>query len=539
LIADLDDPSGRDPVRVGSKAAVLAVARAAGAAVLPGFVVESAMSKSHLRLGADTLPERGSGGARLAVAGEPVAFAEELVAAGGRLGDPLVARSSTLLEGSGEWSGAFTSYVGVSPEELPKAVAGCWASVFTVAALERQEAAGIEPGSFPMAVLIQPAIEPEAGGWAQIDPEGKVVVYGAKGSPAPLLQGWESGHEGHHDGEWSGDELIELVRPRYLDELRDLMFEVSAATGANRCEWALTDRIWALQLGRTEAPAAPSPLVPTLAGAGELLDAVGAVVLAPGPLGEEMVLPWAIGGISADIEPIGPPAPIERMRTISRELTEEVWGLPWVLASAAAARLMADLRGEDPMQVVPRLRGLRPPDPEKACRLLSSLLAVRQELVERGVVVDEQAAWHLGVEEIESVLDGANTPMAPRLGIGRWEPLVASVVLSSVTPLRGTPASPGIGAGRRSEVVDHHQRHPGRRRVVTSSRPVPNLASLIWDAAGLVTASGSPAAHLFEAARALRVPAVCGVDLGAPGHQVVAVDGTAGIVAILDLGRSL
>jgi phosphoenolpyruvate-protein kinase (PTS system EI component) len=68
---------------------------------------------------------------------------------------------------------------------------------------------------------------------------------------------------------------------------------------------------------------------------------------------------------------------------------------------------------------------------------------------------------------------------------------------------------------------------------------VPNLAALIWDAAGLVTVSGSPAAHLFEAARALRVPAVCGVDLGDPGHQVVAVDGTTGAVAILDLGRSL
>ena len=539
MIADLDDPSGRDPVRVGSKAAALAVARAAGAAVLPGFVVEAAVSSSHLRLGAETLSARGSGGARLAVAGEPLTFAEELIAAGRALGDDLVARSSTLLEESGQWSGAFTSYVGISPVELPKAVAGCWASAFTVDALDRQEAAGIEPGSFPMAVLIQPTLEPEAGGWAQIDSDGKVVVYGAKGSPAPLLQGWETGHEARHDEEWSGDGLIELIGARHLDELGHLMSTVNAATGANRCEWALTDRIWALQLGRTPAPGAADPHVPALSDAGELIDAVKAIVLAPGALGEEMVLPWAIGGISSDIDPIGQPAPMERMRTMSRELTEEVWGLPWAHASTAAARLLADLRGEDPMQVVPRLRGLRLPDPEKASRLLSSLLAVRQELVERGVVADDQAAWHLGVEEIESVLDGASTPMAPRLGIGRWEPLVASVVLSSVTPLRGTPASPGIGAGRRSEVEDHHQRHPGRRRVVTSSRPVPNLASLIWDAAGLVTTSGSPAAHLFEAARALRVPAVCGVDLGAPGHQVVAVDGTAGVVAILDLGRSL
>lgn len=497
------------------------------------------MSSSHLRLGAETLAKRGSGGARLAVAGESLPFAGELVAAGAALGDFLVARSSTLLEASGEWSGAFTSYVGISPSDLPRAVAGCWASAFTVAALERQEAAGIEPGSFPMAVLIQPALEPEAGGWAQLDADGTAVVYGTKGSPAPLLQGWDAGHGARHDGEWSGDELIELIGTDHLDEIKELMSTVNEATGANRCEWALTDRVWALQLGRAQAPEFPTPAGPVLADAGDLLRAVEAVVLAPGVLGEEMVVPWAIGGISENIGPVGPPVSVERMRIISRELTEEVWGLPWTHASAAAARLMADLRGENPMQVVPRLRSLRPPDPEKASRLLSSLLAVRLEMVGRGVVAEEQAAWHLGIHEIESALDGAMIPMAPRLGIGRWEPLVASVVLASVTPLRGAPASPGIGAGRRCEVEDTRQRHPGRRRVVTSSRPVPNLAGLIWDAAGLVTASGSPAAHLFEAARALRVPAVSGVDLGAPSHQVVAVDGTAGVVAILDLGRSL
>jgi phosphoenolpyruvate-protein kinase (PTS system EI component) len=49
----------------------------------------------------------------------------------------------------------------------------------------------------------------------------------------------------------------------------------------------------------------------------------------------------------------------------------------------------------------------------------------------------------------------------------------------------------------------------------------------------LVTASGSPAAHLFEAARALRVPAVCGVDLGDNRDVVVAVDGSTGAVATL------
>jgi phosphoenolpyruvate-protein kinase (PTS system EI component) len=57
---------------------------------------------------------------------------------------------------------------------------------------------------------------------------------------------------------------------------------------------------------------------------------------------------------------------------------------------------------------------------------------------------------------------------------------------------------------------------------------------LLWDAAGLVTESGSPAAHLFESARALRVPAVCGVSLPL-GDRIVAVDGHAGVVATLRL----
>lgn len=535
MFADLDEPSGLDPVRVGSKAAALAVAKAAGAAVLPGFVVEGDLSTFHLQLGADTLDTRGSGGARLAVSAEALPFADELVAAGSALGDQLVARSSTLLEGSGEWSGAFTSYVGVSPSELPKAVAGCWASAFTVSSLELQEAAGVEPGSFPMSVLVQPALEPEAGGWAQLDTGGNLVVYGTKGSPAPLLQGWESGYEARHDGGWSGDEMIELIGIDNLEMIKRHMATVAAASGYNRLEWALTDRVWVLQVGRVAEPDRPAPVWPVIEGAGDLLPVVEAVVLAPGSLGEEMVLPWAIGGISGEIGAVGAPVSVERMRVMCRELTEEVWGLPWPYAATAARQLMADLRGEDPTHVLAQLRALRSPDPEKASRLLSSLRSLREEMVERGVVTVQDEAWHLDLDSIEAALDGAAVTASSRLGIGRWEPLVASVLLSAVNPLRGTPASPGIGAGRRSEVEDTHRRHPARRRVVTSERPVPNLSALIWDAAGLVTTSGSPAAHLFEAARALRVPAVCGVDLGAPADQVLAVDGTAGLVAVLDL----
>ena len=76
-----------------------------------------------------------------------------------------------------------------------------------------------------------------------------------------------------------------------------------------------------------------------------------------------------------------------------------------------------------------------------------------------------------------------------------------------------------------------------RRAVLTASRPIPALASLLWDASGLVTSTGSPAAHLFEAARALRVPAVCGVDMTDSDDAIVAVDGDSGEVATMDLTR--
>jgi hypothetical protein len=53
-----------------------------------------------------------------------------------------------------------------------------------------------------------------------------------------------------------------------------------------------------------------------------------------------------------------------------------------------------------------------------------------------------------------------------------------------------------------------------------------------------VTISGSPAAHLFESARSLNVPAVCSLDLSgslgveltaATGRFAVAVDGNRGV----------
>jgi hypothetical protein len=172
----------------------------------------------------------------------------------------------------------------------------------------------------------------------------------------------------------------------------------------------------------------------------------------------------------------------------------------------AARQCIANLLGQDPGTALDQIDRLTPPDPTLALRLLT-------------LVEDMQA--------------GEVRP--PRLGVGRWEPFLASVTLASGKHHQGIPAAAGVGAGlgHRVDPPLHIRSHPPRR-VITSGQPVPNLAPLLWDAAGLVTATGSPAAHLFESARALGVPAVCGVVLD-DADQIVAVDGHLGIVATLTL----
>jgi hypothetical protein len=155
-------------------------------------------------------------------------------------------------------------------------------------------------------------------------------------------------------------------------------------------------------------------------------------------------------------------------------------------------------------------------------------------MIEAGAAADPYSAWYLTMSDVNSVLGGGTRPMAARVGIGQWEPFVAAVVLANGRQQQGTPASSGVGAGPTSRIDDMHPADTFRpRHVVAAPQPVPGLAPTLWDAAGLVTASGSPAAHLFESARALGVPAVCGVDLPEGASQLVGVDGYAGLVASL------
>jgi len=535
LISDLDGEGALDVRRVGAKAAALAHARRLGIPVLPGFVVESSASLHHMQLGARALESRGSGGARLAVAAEPVPDAARIEAAGAGLGDKLVARSSTTLESGGRWAGAFTSYLDLKPEQLPKAVAGCWAAAFSVDALGLQEAAGVVPGSIPMAVLVQPFLMPEVGGVAEISPDG-VVVAAVAGPPTPLLQGWVRGSTARAglSGPWHGDEVIELIGLETLDSIRHLLQRAQGELGANRCEWALTDRLWALQIGSapSRAPVARGPAVAT---SPDLVPTAQAMVAAPGVLGTELVLPWALAGLPApgDQREVAGERLLERAMDLSRGLTAQVWRLPADEALGEARRHLTRL-SVDPSAGVDTIRRLDGPDRASASELMSLIEEMGRRLLERGVISDTGAVWHLDPSELERGLGGHSIPVPARVGVGRWEPLIAAVVLDHGSARHGTPAAGGIGAGPRFHVGELALvGKPPRRGVITAPHALPNLSQLVWDAAGLVTDAGSPAAHLFEAARSLGVPAVSGVDPGPDLAQIIAVDGDSGVVATL------
>ena len=551
MIFDLDDDRCLDPGRAGAKAAWLARGRRAGLPVLPGVVVAAEESIPYLQAGAAALPQRGSGGARLVVgqAVLPDSLRDEIQRCSAHLVAPLVARSSSLLEGSGEWSGAFTSYLEVNHAELPKAVTGCWASVFTVATLERFTAAAIEPGSAAMAVLIQTALQPDFGGTARIDGD-ETTVIGVAGSPAPLVQGWDPGAHGKVTltGEVLGAEAIALMGESIVAAVAATLRHARDTTGANTCEWAAVgEDIFLLQLLRTaEIRPGEAPVMPELTGALPMLIA-RLVRRYPGPMGESLILPWAVAAPEMsleEVEPAGDIDPAEALQTAAEHadaMTAQVWGLPKAAARARAQETFRALRGSDPAAALAILQGLRPIDSERSHYVRRLVARARSGLVAAGAVGDLQAAWHVEPQRAAALLRfGETSGDHPRIGFDRWEPFDATVVISNGRAAHGTSAGPGIGAGRMCFITDQASMTAFRPRdVVVAARPLPSLAQLLWDAAAVVTMGGSPAAHLFESARALAIPAVCAVYLdealeGKPavltGERALAVDGHGGSV---------
>ncbi len=547
-VFSLDDDTALDPQRAGAKAAWLAKGRRAGLPVLDGVVVDATESVRYLELGATTLETGSSGAARLAVSSaEPPECVHELELRAAHLSSPLVVRSSSLLESGGEWAGAFTSYLDLRHGELGIGLLGCWASVFSAATLQRFEAAAIEPVSAPMAVLVQPALDTDFGGTARLVAE-EVEVIATKGSPAPLVQGWEPGVAARvsADGAVSGGAAVDLLGEDLLRRVATVIRTAADSIGATMCEWgAAAGRLTVFQLAKPPPPPAITNVHDAPVYRSEVAWRIARLVRRfPGPIGERLVLPWAIGMDT-------PPEPEEifrvagmggDLRQMAETLVAGVWGGPKAAAVPRALRTLRMVRSDELETALSHIAGLQPPDTRLAACVLGVIAEAAERAVAAGVVSEPEDVWWLEPEELEAVL--RNEPVAPkqRFGYDRWEPFTAAVVAASGTSAAGSPAAAGLGAGRVCRILGTDDMERFRPRdVVVSTHPVPNLAPLLWDAAAVVTSGGSPAAHLFESARALGIPAVAGVRLedlgegdGLAGERelVMAVDGAAGVVAV-------
>lgn len=504
-LPSLSSSAGRDPAFAGEKAARLARAAAAGLPVLPGWVVPASSSAAAILAGADALAARGRSRAVLTASSWPP---PEVAPPGGSRS--WVVRSSTPLDSDPRWAGAFASYLDVDDATLGAAVRGCWASVFAADPLERAAALGVSPGAVRVAALIQPFVRLAAGGIACREPDGTVTVTGVSGSPAGLLAGRRPAAD---------------LDPRVVASASALAHVSADATGDTRVEWGWDgSTTWLLQSSPAPPRVEAAPVVPAFAGEAPRLVALARTAAAfRGPLADELVVPWAL---AADREVVAEPPSVanpllalDEARRLAASLTSDVWRLPLDAAIAAADEAARRLLAGDAVEL-PHRPGTR------GRRIVGLLSAVGNHLARAGVLSDARLVWRLSSAEVERALrDGARR--SPAVGPDRWEPFVAGVALQYGSRRRGVAAAPGLGAGL-VHVVDHAAPPPARA-VLAAGPPLPQLAPLLWRASAIITASGSPAAHLFEVARSLGIPAAVGIDL--PDGAVAAVDG--GVVAIL------
>ncbi|MPZ86879.1 MAG: hypothetical protein GEU81_02180 [Nitriliruptorales bacterium] len=554
VLIDLDDARAQDARAVGAKAARLAQARRRGLPVLPGVVVPVDAGRPAIAGAAAALERGGSGAARLTAM--EVEVDEALLAAlsqeSRRLGLPLVVRSSSPLESGGVWAGAFSSFEGVGPADLRTALRGVWASAFTVHALERCETTGTDPASLELAVLVQPQVEPVCGGSARVLGDGTVAVHATKGSPRDLMGGWEVGVRARvsADGHVDDAEAVATLGSEPFRAAADLARRVTTLLGDDLIEWAWTgEDALLLQTSAlatapiTEATASPDLAHPLALQVARLAQRF------PGPLGEGLVLPWAVSvpgfsPASGATPATAPDADLAAAAAASAELLKHAWQERPERAREAAKRVFAELRGPDPGPALARLAGLRPVDVAQGERVVALLEGVALTLATLGRIRHPRRFWRRNRDAAEASIRDFDPGEEPvRLGPDRWEPFVYGVVRAHGRVTSGVPVVPGVAAGR--VVVVRNPHDPPLvvdRDVIVTQRPLPALSPLLWRASGLVTTSGNPAAHLMEVASSLGVPTVLGVDLetvdglGRLGTSacLAAVDGDEGLVAITE-----
>jgi phosphohistidine swiveling domain-containing protein len=543
----LADRPARDPALVGVKAARLAAAAAAGLPVLEGRVLPSEASSEAIASGGEAL-QKGA-----AAAGAYLAAMESVIPSGlsqelaPQAADQLcVVRSSTLFDDDGRWSGAFASYVGVAASDLATAVRGAWASAFSTDALARCRETGTEVGSLRIGVLIQPFLVFEAGGTARVQPDGTVVVTSTAGGPAGVVGGRGSGLEvivgvdgrvvEGLDGAVTGAGTVEAAAA--------LARRAAGAVAAGVIEWGATgDELVLLQIGPTPPEAVrvaerarPARVPERMPADAERLARL--VTAYPGPLGDELVTPWAIGSEdlpAADrIDVDDPVSALSEARTSAGDLAAEVWGASPAVARKRAATMSRLLLEGHVTDGCREIRDLPAPDPTVARRVVGLVRGVAAFLAEAGFLPSPLLVWRLTASELERAIAGERPSL--RRGPGRWEPFVADVVRARGVHTTGRPVSPGIAAGQLHPLRElRAMGRPGLRDVLVTPLPLPHLAPLLWHSAAIVSIGGSSGAHLFEVARSLGVPAVIGVEAAVSGGagSLVAVDGDTGVVSVL------
>lgn len=523
LVLPLDHPAASDVAVSGAKGAGLARAKAAGLPVPDGFVVSPAASLDALALAESQMQARGSGGARMAIIGCDLdaGLADAMADAAGGLTEPLIVRSSSVLEGSGEWSGAFTSVPEVRRHEVSKAAKSVWASCYSLEVLERYEGAGIEAPDAPMGLVVQTEITPDFGGAAMAFADSSVRIDAVKGSPRDLMAGWSSGSRAEVSGaEVSGHDALDLMGAEALRAVADLARDVRRELGCNLIEWVVLDSeplLLQVQWSLVSEEGAGSFEVPAALGHRFALDFVRLAREYPGSWGEELVLGW-LPAMRRHLTPLAPSADVgtqelaQDARVLARQLVAQAWGMSADAAEEAHARAMSVLRrmrSDRPNESIEALQALAPVDEELGARLLG----MARRLIEL-------------------------TRPAGRQGLDRWEPVLAGVAALQGEVHTGRGSASGVGAGRLVWVEHSKQtEHVRPRDIIVTQYPLANFSPLLFDAAGIVSLGGAPTAHLFEVARSLTVPAVVDCPIGGlvrRGPRLGMLDGDAGRVAIID-----
>ncbi|MEO8422537.1 MAG: PEP/pyruvate-binding domain-containing protein [Actinomycetota bacterium] len=542
-LVPLDDARARDPEIAGHKAAELARATAAEMPVLPGWVLPLGESAAALAIGSAAGREASSATSVLAVSSIELddELRCELASVVASLGGSVVVRSSSPLEADPRWSGAFATYLDVGTDDIEAAVRGCWASVFGRDALARGERLLVDPADRGVAVLIQPWVAFAGGGVAVIELDGRIRISATRGAPADLVSGRDAGMTIHLDVEDrpEDDALPEGIQADIVGTVCRLMREVRESLSGDIIEWGSASGAVTLLQARRATPTSVAAARASGSHGRRYPPVAARLALAaascPGPLGERWVLPWALAlerlprPARVDVGEVG--QAIAEAGRLSSELAASTWQLPSDRVDAETRTSFRAVLGPEPFDELNRLATLRPPDLGRAARLLGLLSGIGGALHAAGSLPAAEHVWWLSPHDLDRVAEGRVAPA--RTGHDRWEPFVFSVAEDRGRPFVGRSASSGIGAGPAFALGSSSWIVPPPRRVLVVSSVVPQLASLLWGAAGLVARTGSEGAHLFEVARSLGLPAVIGVDVDAADPGVVAVNGDDGTVSVL------